>query len=142
MRASAKMDIGALKADQLGHTQTCLRSKPKQRIVTPSGPSRPLGDGKQCVQFWFSQERNESSVEALGRNGEHTLDYAGVLGMAKRGVAEQRADRSQSSITGAHSILPLVLEVVEEGANQWGVEVVDLQLRGLRAAQRRRKNQH
>jgi len=38
--------------------------------------------------------------------------------------------------------LPLVLEVVEEGANQWGVEVVDLQLRGLRAAQRRRKNQH
>src|SRR5215831_19553114 len=88
MRASAKMDIGALKADQLGHAQTCLRSKPKQRVVTPSGPSRPLGDGKQCVQLWFSQERNESSVEALGRNGEHTLDYAGVFGMAKRGVAE------------------------------------------------------
>jgi hypothetical protein len=65
MRANAELDIGAPKADQLGRPQACLNGKPKQRVVTPPGPSRPSGGGKQCVQFRFSQESNEPSVEAL-----------------------------------------------------------------------------
>jgi hypothetical protein len=86
MRANAELDIGAPKADQLGRPQACLNGKPKQRVVTPPGPSRPSGGGKQCVQFRFSQESNEPSVEA--RFG--TLNHDGRLGMPKRGVAEQR----------------------------------------------------
>jgi hypothetical protein len=35
MRANAKMDIGAPKADQFGRPQACLSGKPKQRLVTP-----------------------------------------------------------------------------------------------------------
>src|SRR4030081_2042671 len=101
MRANAKMDIGAPKADQFGRPQAHLSGKPKQRLVTPPGPSRPSGGGKQCVEFRFSQEGNEPSVEALWRNGEHTLDHGGMLWMAKRRVAEQRADRGQPSVTGA-----------------------------------------
>jgi hypothetical protein len=89
MRAGAEMDIGAPKADQLGLPQAFLSGKPQQCMVTPPSPSRPSGSSKQCLHFGFSQESDEPSVEALRRNGEHTLDHNGMLGMAKRGVAKQ-----------------------------------------------------
>ena len=37
MGASAKMDIGALKTDQLGRSQTCLSRKRKQGAIAPPG---------------------------------------------------------------------------------------------------------
>jgi hypothetical protein len=119
-----------------------LSGKPEQRVVTAPGPSRPSRNTKQCVQFRFSQEGNEPSVEALRRNGEHTLDHGGMLGMPKRRAAEQRADRGEPSVTGAHTVFPLVLEVIEEGADERGIKVVDVQLRRLRAAPLGRKDQH
>ena len=91
-------------------------------MVAPPGPSRPIGRGKQCVEFRFGQEGNEPSVEALGRNGKHALDHGSMLGMTKRGVSEQGADRGKPSVTGAHAIFPLLLEVVEEGADECGIE--------------------
>ena len=65
-----------------------------------------------------------------------------MLGVAESGVPEERADCGEPGVTGAHAIFALMLEMVEEGADKWGVEIADVQLRGLRAAQRRRKNQH
>src|SRR5215468_5777109 len=73
------------------------------------------------------------SVEALGRDGENALDKAGMIGMAKCGESEQRTDHSKPGVAGACAILPLVLEAVEEGTDQWGVEIVDIQLRWLLA---------
>ena len=53
----------------------------------------------------------------------------GMLGMAKGRISEQRADRGKPGVAGAHAVLPLVLQVVEEGADQRGIEIVDVQLR-------------
>ena len=50
-----------------------------------------------------------------------------MIGMAQGGVSEQRADRGKPSVTGARAVFPLVLEVVEEGADQRGIEIVDIQ---------------
>ena len=62
--------------------------------------------------------------------------------MSKRCVPEQRPDGSKSSITGAGAIFPLFLKVVEEGADEWRIQIADVQLRRLRAAPLGRKAQH
>ena len=125
---AAEMDIGAAKADQFGRPQAGLGGKTEQCVVAPPGPGRPIGRGEQGVDFRLGQEGHEPSVEALWRNGKNTLDQSGMLWMPKRRVSEQRADRGKPSIAGAHAIFPLMLQVVEEGADQRGIEIVDIQL--------------
>ena len=49
--------------------------------------------------------------------------------VTKRGVSEQRADSCEPSVPGAHAIVALLLEMVEEGADERGIEVVNVQLR-------------
>ena len=88
MRAGAEMDIGAPKADQLGHPQACLGGKPKQGVVAPARPGRRGWSGQQCVEFRFGQESHKPPVETLGRNGEYTLDHSGMLRVTKCGVSE------------------------------------------------------
>jgi hypothetical protein len=62
-----------------------------------------------------------------------------VFGVARRGEAEQRVDRRESGVTGAHAVVPIVFEVVEERGDQVAVDVVDLErgwlLAGLRGGE-------
>jgi hypothetical protein len=42
VRSGAEMNIGASKADQLGHPQACLSREREQGVVTPTGPGRAI----------------------------------------------------------------------------------------------------
>ena len=60
------------------------------------------------VEVWDQDVFAPSSyaVEALVGDGEYSLDYVGVFGVAQRGVAEQRVDRGQPGVAGAHAPRP------------------------------------
>jgi hypothetical protein len=49
-----------------------------------------------------------------------------MLGMSKRCVPEQRTDGSKSSVASARTILPLLLKMVEEGADERRIKIVDV----------------
>jgi hypothetical protein len=57
------------------------------------------------------------------KRGENTLVESGMIGMAQGGVSVQRANRGRPSVAGARAIFSLVLQVVEEGADQRGIVV-------------------
>jgi len=54
-----------------------------------------------------------------------------VLWVAQRGVLVEGVDRRQPGVAGACAVAAVLLEVVEEGADQLRVEIVDVQLAGL-----------
>jgi hypothetical protein len=83
------MDIGTSKADQLRCSQARLGGEAEERVVSPPGPGRPIGSGKQRSDFRLSQEGHEPSVEALGRDGKNALDEGGMIRMTKGGISEQ-----------------------------------------------------
>jgi len=56
-----------------------------------------------------------------------------VFGVVERREAQQRADRREACVARAGAVAPLALDVLEEGTDQWRVEVVELQLTGLLA---------
>jgi hypothetical protein len=58
-----------------------------------------------------------------------------VLGMTQGGEAEQRMHGGKAGVAGAHAVVPLRLEVVEERADERRVEVGEVELaRGLAGA--------
>src|SRR5215472_18071146 len=107
MCAGCEMDIGTSEADQLRCSQARLGGDTEERVVSPPGPRRAIGGGKQRTDFRLGQEGHEPSVEALGRDGENALDKAGMIGMAKCGESEQRTDHGKPGVAGACAILPL-----------------------------------
>jgi hypothetical protein len=55
--------------------------------------------------------------------------------MAQRRVAEQRVDRGQAGVAGAHTVVTVGFEVVEKRTDQGGIDIVKLKPgRGLAGA--------
>ena len=57
----------------------------------------------------------------------NTFDGGGIFGMAQGDIAEQGPNCCQPGIAGAHTVLPVRLEMVEEGPDDWRIEIVDIQ---------------
>src|SRR5947208_3284974 len=123
------MHIHTGQPDEFGGTEPGLNAQEEHRMVTLAGPGGAVWAGQEGLNLGTSQKADEGSVEALGRNSEHSLDELGVLGVAKRGVAEQRMDRGQPGVAGPHTVAPLMLQMVEEAGDQGCVEVGDIELR-------------
>ena len=128
MRTGSEMDVGAVQPDQFGGPKAGLDSKAEQRRVAPPGPGRPVRSGQQGVDLDLGQVCHQPPFEALRRNGQDALDGGGMFGMAQGGIPEQRPDRGQPGVAGAHAVLSFVLQMVEEGADQRRIEIVDVEL--------------
>ena len=53
-----------------------------------------------------------------------------MLGVTQGGVAKQRADRRQARVAGPDRVAALVLEVIQERADQRRLEIVDVEIAG------------
>jgi len=70
---------------------------------------------------------------AFDRDCDHPSDRVKVLGVAQGGVPREGVDRREPGVPGAGAVAAVLLEMVEERADQLGVEIVDVQLAGLLA---------
>ncbi len=76
------------------------------------------------------EECHGSSVAAFRWDREHACDQRGVLGVPERAVLEERVDRAEPDVAGAGAVAAFLFEVVEERADQLGIEIVDAELVG------------
>jgi hypothetical protein len=114
------VDVGAdaeghVRAGEAGHLrdpQAGLDREQQQRVVTSSGPSVAVTGGEQRIGFLFGEEGHQVAFDPFGRDGQHALDRCGVLGVAQRGVGEQRVDRCQPVVASSGAVAPVALEMV------------------------------
>ena len=66
MCAGCEMDIGTLKAYQLRCSQARLGGETEERVVSPAGPRREIGGGKQRADFRLDQEGTSLLSKRLG----------------------------------------------------------------------------
>ena len=92
-------------------------------MIAPAYPGVAIGGGEQGLDLLAGKEAHQGAVEALVGDGEYSLDYVGVFGVAQRGVAEQRVDRGQPGVAGAHAVVPVALEILEESTDDASVEI-------------------
>ena len=133
MRARAEVDIAAAQADQFGGAKAGLHREGEQRRVAPPGPGHSSRGGEKGAQFRLGQEGHQPPIKALRRDRQNPFDDGGMVGMPKCRVLKPGTDRGKPGIAGAHAVFPVLFQMVEEGADQRRIEIVNLQLEGLAA---------
>ena len=131
--AGGERDVLAGESGEFGDPQTGLDGQGEHGVVAPAGPGGLVAGRQQRVDLGFGEVGDQVAFGAFGRDGEHPLDGAGVLGMLQGEVAEQRVDRGQPVVAGGHAVVSVAFEVVQERGDQRRVELGDVEGAGCLA---------
>jgi hypothetical protein len=102
-------------------------------VISPADPVALVGCGHEGVELGPGQVGDFGPRAAFRRDGQDLRDEPGMLGMAQRRVVEEGVDGGQAGVPGAGAVVPLLLQMVQEGADDRGAEVGQVQLGGLLA---------
>jgi hypothetical protein len=102
--------------------------------VAPTFPCALIWGADQSIHFGRRKKGYDRLLEVLLGNGKNLLDKGSVFWMTQSGVAEQGADRTETCVTGPGAVLTIRLQMVEEGADDDGVEIVECKVGGRLAA--------
>ena len=107
--------------------------KQQRVLVAAPEPGGAVRGAQQRLDLLLIEVGDRGALVALGGDLDHAGDRRHVLGVAEGGVAVERVDRRQPRVAGRDDVAALVLEVVEERADQRRVQVGELQAVGLLA---------
>src|ERR1700733_7910226 len=99
-------------------------------MIATSEPGCSIGNSQQRVDLLPAKKVHELLVAPLAGNCEHTLDVRAIGGLFKRDKAEERSDRCQSQVARTGTGGALHLQLLQEGADQSGIELSQLEQRG------------
>ena len=100
----------------------------QEGVVAASDPAGPVGGGEQGVDLFGFEEGDVGSLGAFGGDGQDPSDQAGVFGMFQGCVSVERVDGRQSGVAGSDAVVTAVFEMVQEGADQDGVEIAEVEI--------------
>ena len=123
----SQVKVLALQSDEFGDPQSGFDGDKEQGMVAPADPAGTVGAGQQCLDLLFGQKLDHGTVGVLGWDGQDSLDQSGVIRVVQRRETEQRVDGGEAGVSGANGVGPLGLQVVQEGADECSVEVLELQ---------------
>ena len=129
MGTRAKLDIPAAQTEEFRRSQSGLHGHEQQGVVTASRSCPQVGGLQQGLDFVPVEKVHRTAGMAFVRHGQDPLRQGRVLGLVRCDVAEEGTDRSQSRVARAGVIAALVLEMSQEGAEEVGVQVAELQFR-------------
>ena len=93
-------------------------------MVSPARPSVTIGRGEQGLDFRAGQVVNLPSHELLIRHRQHSLYKRAPPWLLQRHVTEERPNGGQSDIARTRRHASHLLDMIEEGANQWGIKIL------------------
>ena len=126
-----EVDVLPVQAGELGDPQPGLDGEQEQGPVASAVPAPAVGCGDEGVGLLGGQVADDRALAPSWRDGQDLADDGGVLGCLRGRVLEQRVDRGQAGVAGGAAVAPLLFQVVEEPADQGGVEVGEAELGGL-----------
>jgi len=113
MRTGSEMDI-AQHRPVSSDAEDRLDSEAEQCGVAPPGPVRPIGRGEQGVDFRSVRKVTSRRSKRFGGMAR-TRSMAEACSGCRAPRIETGTDGSKPRIAGAHAVLSLLLQVIEEG---------------------------
>jgi hypothetical protein len=110
---------------QLGDAQPGLEADEEERVVAASDPSGDVWGAEKGIDLTVFKELHDPTLEALARNREDALAEERVGWICEGNEAEEGMNRREAGIATAGGVTALALEVIEELAEEGGVEVVE-----------------
>ena len=106
-------------AGQFGDPQSGLDGQDEQGVVASAEPGAAVGRGEQRVDLGSRVRKQTGPLAAFGAGWPAPAgSTAACSGCVQRGVAEQRVDRGQPGVAGAHAVAALGFQVGEERGDQ------------------------
>src|SRR6266545_4394965 len=125
-----ELDVGAAQADEFRHAQAGLETEEQERMVAPTEPGGAIGLGEDCLDLGAIECCHEPPGGAFGWDGEDTLAEASVSRLVENGEPEERVNGREPSVSCSRTVCAPLLEVIEKGADERGVDVGEEQVRG------------
>jgi hypothetical protein len=123
MRSPAENDILPAKADEFRDPEAGLNGHQKKGPVPPACPGAEIRCRQQGIDLRTGEEGNLRPIIPLAGDRENPLDCGAAARLVQGSVLEKGTDRCQPAIAAAGAIVPILLEVVQEGAHKRGVEI-------------------
>ena len=142
VRACAEVDVVAAQANQFGDAQPGLDHEQHEHPIPPPGPGRRIWGLQQGVDLVGTEVGDQRPFETFGRHGQDPADGGGVFGVARGGEAKQRVNRREPGIAGAHAVMSVVFEMVQERRDQFAVDIADVERGWLLACSRGGEAEH
>ena len=130
MGAGAEHDVLAAQPNQLRDPQPCLQRDQQQRMVALPRPRAPIGGGQERLHLRTRQEPDRAAIVPFARHRQHALDHGTVRRVLQGQVAEERVDGGQPDVARPRTVATRLLQMVEEGADEWGVEILNREADG------------
>jgi hypothetical protein len=92
-------------------------------MIATAGPSVLIRCVQEREDLGSCQERDQFLLVSFVGNGQYTLDHRRCCGLLEGRVAEEGADRGQAQVAAASAVAARLLQIIEEGPNQWGVQI-------------------
>jgi len=123
MRGGSELDVPAAQPGELREAKTGPQRHDEQYVITTPAPRGEIGRGGEGVHLGAGEEGSGSALGLLAGDGQHLLDRLGMLGMTVGGEAEEGVDGREAGVAGGDAASSIVLEVIEETAEEHRVEI-------------------
>src|SRR3990172_1448684 len=121
MSTGPHMNIFMSQVGHFGQAQPSLNHEQQPSVITAARPSIQVWRSQQSIGFRSGQIMNLLVNTTLARDGQYPLDRLGLGRHFECGIAEERANGCEPKISTARPDPPPVLQVVQESADQRGV---------------------
>src|SRR6266498_3463323 len=130
MSADAERHVLASERRQLGDAQARLDGNQEERAISPSDPGGVVRAVQNCLDFLVVKERHDAALESFARDSEDALAEERMRRIREGDVSEEGMERRESCVAAASGIAAVLLEMVEELAEEGGVEIGDREAGG------------
>src|SRR3981189_2660896 len=124
-----QVDIVDLQACQLGHTQSCAAGQMQHRPIADAVTRGGIGRVKHGLQLILQQIGNEPLIRPLERDRQYAADLLERRGRWVLEEGEERFDGRKPHVARDGRVSAYIFEMLEEGANEAGVELLQRQCR-------------
>lgn len=129
-RRTVEAEMTDIETDCLGDARSRVVERREEHAISSPGPGRDIGGTEDRFDLLAREVREDRARASLRGDGEETLDLGEGRGLFATRVSCEGAQRGEAGVSSADTVTPLALEVVEEGENERGREVVGREGRG------------
>jgi hypothetical protein len=97
--------------------------------IPGAGPGSGIGSIQQSLLFHGRKEMNDPAISSHFGTCQHTADLIQRGGEPIFHETHERLDGRQAEVTGPRTVGALGLEMVQEAHHQWGIEMLELEIR-------------
>jgi hypothetical protein len=127
MSTRPELNVLRMQVGQFGDPEAGLDREHQEREISAARPRVVISNGEDRFDLLLHQKSNQSPVVPFPGHGQNPLNQSDLGWLLEGHEAEEGMDGRQANISASRTISALLLQMVQEGQDQLGIQVLDSQ---------------